>query len=46
VKNALSYSRANGDVVDLPLPATPEQILAVLTRQSRRAASTVNTPAR
>ncbi|MEO6437270.1 MAG: molybdopterin cofactor-binding domain-containing protein, partial [Tepidisphaeraceae bacterium] len=36
VKNALSYTRYNGDAIDLELPATPEQILRVLTRQTAR----------
>ena len=42
VKNALSYSRANGDVVNLALPATPEQILVVLTRHATAARTTVS----
>jgi hypothetical protein len=41
VKNALSYTRANGDPVELGLPATPEQILRVLTRHAKAARSQV-----
>jgi xanthine dehydrogenase large subunit len=38
VKNALGYA-AGGEVPQLDLPATPEQILAALTRYSRRRAA-------
>jgi xanthine dehydrogenase large subunit len=41
VKNALAYSRANGDAVALPLPATPEQILSVLSRHATAAKTAV-----
>jgi xanthine dehydrogenase large subunit len=34
VKNALSHTTPNGDVAHLELPATPEQILRVLTRHA------------
>jgi hypothetical protein len=42
VKDALGHTRPSGDgVVDLALPATPEQILKVLTRHAAAAKLTV-----
>jgi xanthine dehydrogenase large subunit len=43
VKNALSYTQRNGGCVELELPATPEQILKVLTRHTRSARAGVVT---
>jgi xanthine dehydrogenase large subunit len=37
VKNALSYTAPAGEVAKLDLPATPEQILTVLTRHAKLA---------
>jgi xanthine dehydrogenase large subunit len=34
VKNALSHTAPNGDIAHLELPATPEQILKVLTKHA------------
>ena len=42
VKNALSHTTSNGDIIQLDLPATPEQILKVLTKHAAIARSSIS----
>ncbi|MEA2736638.1 MAG: xanthine dehydrogenase large subunit [Humisphaera sp.] len=44
IKNALSQAATNGDATALPLPATPEQILKVLTQHAARPAAAATPP--